>query len=145
MFPSQLPKLPLNELPQGFLPVLYAWFKARQSAAIQLTTISEDDIAKPQLQELRGWKMLLLWLPAACDLTGTTVCVVFFLPISGAWPNVSTMRQLMNVGLLYTPVSIYQMTRGALVLFVGVLSVIFLRRRLWFYQFSLLCLFFLPC
>jgi hypothetical protein len=42
----------------------------------------------------------------------------------------------MNVGLLYTPVSIYQMTRGALVLFVGVLSVLFLRRRLWLYQFS---------
>lgn len=41
----------------------------------------------------------------------------------------------MNVGLLYTPVSIYQMTRGALVLFVGTLSVIFLRRRLWLYQF----------
>lgn len=40
----------------------------------------------------------------------------------------------MNVGLLYTPVSIYQMTRGALVLFVGTFSVIFLRRRLWFYQ-----------
>lgn len=40
----------------------------------------------------------------------------------------------MNVGLLYTPVSIYQMTRGALVLFVGVLSVLFLRRRLWLYQ-----------
>jgi hypothetical protein len=40
----------------------------------------------------------------------------------------------MNVGLLYTPVSIYQMTRGALVLFVGILSVIFLRRRLWLYQ-----------
>ncbi|KAK7693264.1 hypothetical protein QCA50_002831 [Cerrena zonata] len=40
----------------------------------------------------------------------------------------------MNVGLLYTPVSIYQMTRGALVLFVGALSVIFLRRRLWLYQ-----------
>jgi len=41
----------------------------------------------------------------------------------------------MNVGLLYTPVSIYQMTRGALVLFVGVFSVIFLRRRLWLYQY----------
>lgn len=40
----------------------------------------------------------------------------------------------MNVGLLYTPVSIYQMTRGALVLFVGILSVIFLHRRLWLYQ-----------
>ena len=35
----------------------------------------------------------------------------------------------MNVGLILTPVSIYQMSRGALVL-----SVIFLRRRLWLYQ-----------
>lgn len=41
---------------------------------------------------------------------------------------------LMNVGLILTPVSIYQMSRGALVLWVGVLSVIFLRRRLWLYQ-----------
>ena len=41
----------------------------------------------------------------------------------------------MNIGLLYTPVSIYQMTRGALVLFVGILSVLFLRRKLWLYQF----------
>jgi len=40
----------------------------------------------------------------------------------------------MNVGLLYTPVSIYQMTRGALVLFVALLSVLFLRRRLYIYQ-----------
>lgn len=40
----------------------------------------------------------------------------------------------MNVGLLYTPVSIYQMTRGALVLFVGILSVFFLHRRLRLYQ-----------
>jgi len=69
------------------------------------------DKLKPQ--QLEGWKVLLLWIPAACDLTGTT---------------------LMNVGLLYTPVSIYQMTRGALVLFVGVFSVVFLRRRLWLYQ-----------
>ena len=42
--------------------------------------------------------------------------------------------QLMNVGLLYTPVSIYQMTRGALVMFVGILSVLFLHRRLRLYQ-----------
>jgi drug/metabolite transporter (DMT)-like permease len=42
----------------------------------------------------------------------------------------------MMVGLLYTPVSIYQMTRGALVLFVGAFSVVFLRRRLWLYQLS---------
>jgi hypothetical protein len=40
----------------------------------------------------------------------------------------------MNIGLLYTPVSIYQMTRGALVLFVGAFSVVFLHRRLHLYQ-----------
>jgi hypothetical protein len=45
--------------------------------------------------------------------------------------------QLMNVGLLYTPVSIYQMTRGALVLFVGVFSVLFLHRGLYVYQYAL--------
>lgn len=40
----------------------------------------------------------------------------------------------MNVGLILTPVSVYQMSRGALVLWVGVLSVIFLRRHLFLYQ-----------
>lgn len=40
----------------------------------------------------------------------------------------------MNVGLLFTAASIYQMTRGALVLFVGVFSVIFLKRRLHAFQ-----------
>jgi drug/metabolite transporter (DMT)-like permease len=45
---------------------------------------------------------------------------------------------LMNVGLILTPVSVYQMSRGALVLWVGVLSVIFLRRRLWLYQWAAL-------
>ena len=43
---------------------------------------------------------------------------------------------LMNVGLILTPVSIYQMSRGALVLWVGILSVIFLRRHLWIYQWT---------
>ena len=46
----------------------------------------------------------------------------------------------MNIGLFYTPVSIYQMTRGALVLWVGLFSVMFLRRHLWLYQ----CVPFLP-
>ncbi|KJA20221.1 hypothetical protein HYPSUDRAFT_88831 [Hypholoma sublateritium FD-334 SS-4] len=91
-----------------FLPVVYTWLRSsRQSVALQ------DDPPKGALLPLHGRHILLLWIPAACDLTGTT---------------------LMNVGLLYTPVSIYQMTRGALVLFVGVFSVLFLRRRLWLYQ-----------
>jgi drug/metabolite transporter (DMT)-like permease len=62
---------------------------------------------------LVGWRVLLLSLPAICDICGTT---------------------LMNVGLLFVVPSIYQMTRGALVLFVGLFSVIFLRRRLHLFQ-----------
>jgi drug/metabolite transporter (DMT)-like permease len=64
-------------------------------------------------RELVGWRVILLAAPACCDITGTT---------------------LMNVGLLFVAASIYQMTRGALVLFVGLFSVIFLRRKLYAYQ-----------
>ncbi|KAJ5084505.1 hypothetical protein NUU61_009084 [Penicillium alfredii] len=73
----------------------------------------EDDTRIP----LRGWRILLLAAPSCCDITGTT---------------------LMNVGLLFVAASIYQMTRGALVLFVGLFSVLFLRRKLYLYQWSAL-------
>ncbi|KAK0374947.1 integral membrane protein [Colletotrichum paranaense] len=76
-----------------------------------------DGRPKPQEEEsgaiLRGPRILLLALPAICDILGTT---------------------LMNIGLLLVAASIYQMTRGALVLFVGVFSVIFLKRRLFLFQ-----------
>ena len=62
---------------------------------------------------LTGWKVVLLGLPACCDIAGTT---------------------LMNVGLLFVAASIYQMTRGALVLFVGLFSVLFLKRKLYLYH-----------
>lgn len=62
---------------------------------------------------LRGYRIVLLALPAISDICGTT---------------------LMNGGLLMVAASIYQMTRGALVLFVGLFSVIFLRRRLHLFQ-----------
>jgi len=66
---------------------------------------------------LVGKSILLLALPACCDIAGTT---------------------LMNVGLLFVAASIYQMTRGALVLFVGLFSVWFLKRHLGLYKwFSL--------
>ncbi len=81
--------------------------EAAGPAAKALMPIAED--RKP----LIGWRILVLALPACCDITGTT---------------------LMNVGLLFVAASIYQMTRGALVLFVGLFSVIFLRRKLYLYQ-----------
>ncbi|KAI1964794.1 hypothetical protein LOZ58_001484 [Ophidiomyces ophidiicola] len=72
--------------------------------------------------KLRGTKILLLAAPACCDISGTT---------------------LMNIGLLFVVASIYQMTRGALVLFVGLFSVVFLRRKLYLYQWmALVCVVF---
>ncbi|KAI4866911.1 hypothetical protein F4820DRAFT_415410 [Hypoxylon rubiginosum] len=62
---------------------------------------------------LRGFGILLLALPAICDILGTT---------------------LVNAGLFMVAASIYQMTRGALVLFVGLFSVVFLRRHLYLFQ-----------
>lgn len=52
---------------------------------------------------------IILAIPSTCDLLGTT---------------------LMNIGLLYTPVSIYQMTRGSVILIVGLMSVIFLKHKI---------------
>ncbi|KAI0014141.1 hypothetical protein F4779DRAFT_612951 [Xylariaceae sp. FL0662B] len=62
---------------------------------------------------LKGFGILLLALPAICDICGTT---------------------LVNAGLFMVAASIYQMTRGALVLFVGIFSVVFLRRKLHLFQ-----------
>ncbi|KAK0555902.1 hypothetical protein OC846_001568 [Tilletia horrida] len=69
--------------------------------------------AEPEGIPLEGRAMFLFFAPTVCDICGTT---------------------LMNVGLIFTPVSIYQMTRGALVLWVGVFSVIFLHRHLHLFQ-----------
>ncbi len=80
----------------------------RASPAMKPMVPNADDRAP-----LEGWRVILLGLPACCDITGTT---------------------LMNVGLLFVAASIYQMTRGALVLFVGTFSVIFLKRKLYPYH-----------
>ena len=69
--------------------------------------------ANPKAAFLDGWRVCLLALPAVCDICGTT---------------------LMNAGLLLVPASVYQMTRGALVLFVGAFSVMFLHRKLRLFQ-----------
>jgi drug/metabolite transporter (DMT)-like permease len=76
--------------------------------------LSNTTEARPPLT---GWSTFLLAIPSSCDIAGTT---------------------LMNVGLLFVAASIYQMTRGALVLFVGLFSVLFLHRQLHLYHwFSL--------
>lgn len=76
--------------------------------AIAKPFLDAEDVHSERLP-LTGWKVMLLALPAICDICGTT---------------------LMNGGLLFVAASIYQMTRGALVLFVGLFSVVFLKRHL---------------
>ncbi|KAE8542190.1 hypothetical protein D1P53_001675 [Cryptococcus gattii VGV] len=109
------------------LPLLWAYYKKRKAMKTRSEGYSrvatEENEEEHHLlghhhdhgQLLSGWRMCWLWFPAFFDICGTT---------------------LMNVGLILTPVSIFQMSRGALVLWVAVLSVIFLRRHLWLYQWA---------
>ena len=88
------------------------------------TNIVAKPLAAPAVETkerlpLEGWKVMLLAIPACCDIAGTT---------------------LMNVGLLFVAASIYQMTRGALVLFVGLFSVVFLKRHLGGWKWASLCI-----
>ena len=89
-------------------------FSAHETANPAVKSLVPSSIER---RPLVGYKVFMLALPACCDITGTT---------------------LMNVGLLFVAASIYQMTRGALVLFVGLFSVLFLHRKLYLYQWSAL-------
>ena len=91
---------------------------SEHDASSIMSTTPMNPVGKPHpVREeripLTGWRIFLLSLPAICDILGTT---------------------LMNVGLLFVVASIYQMTRGALVLFVALFSVLFLRKRLHAFQ-----------
>ncbi|KAK6200945.1 putative UDP-galactose transporter [Scheffersomyces amazonensis] len=66
----------------------------------------QEQSKSSKISVFENWKLVI---PAACDLFCTT---------------------LLNIGLVYTPVSIYQMTRGSVVLFVAMLSVLFLNRKI---------------
>jgi len=96
------------------------------SAGVDATGIASKAVAAPELRDdfaneervripLEGWNVLLLALPAGCDIIGTT---------------------LINIGLLFVAASICQMTRGALVLFVGLFSVLFLKRHLGIWKWA---------
>lgn len=72
-------------------------------------TAKQDQTVESPVSSLTGKRILLLAVPSTCDIIGST---------------------LLNVGLLLLPVSIFQMVRGAVVLFVGSFSVVFLKRVL---------------
>lgn len=87
----------------GIYMVYYVLYKAPFAKRAEYQPLGE--LTPPTLKS----KSFLLAIPSVCDMLATTC---------------------MNVGLIYTPVSIYQMTRGAIVLFVAILSVLFLQRRI---------------
>jgi drug/metabolite transporter (DMT)-like permease len=104
--------------PADYEPVSATEDATEHDADSVMSTTPMNPVGKPHSVKeeripLTGWRVLLLSLPAICDILGTT---------------------LMNVGLLFVVASIYQMTRGALVLFVGLFSVLFLRKRLHAFQ-----------
>ncbi|KAI9257376.1 hypothetical protein BDA99DRAFT_516277 [Phascolomyces articulosus] len=81
-----------------------------QLDAAQLIDDVDQQVDKQKNREpLKGRKAFLFWIPTLCDMTATTI---------------------MNVGLLFTSASVYQMLRGAVVIFTGIFSYFFLNRRL---------------
>lgn len=75
-----------------FLPVWFSWIRskvAKPSPSIQLDATADEEQEAitpsklaPAPQPLTGWKILLLWIPALCDLTGTTARVHLIFAIS---------------------------------------------------------------
>ncbi|KXS19905.1 hypothetical protein M427DRAFT_52736 [Gonapodya prolifera JEL478] len=76
-----------------------------------------DSEEEEELNTLDGWKRLMLWVPALCDICATT---------------------LMNVGLILIAASVYQMLRGGVVFFTALFSSVFLRRRFERFQWAAL-------
>ncbi|KAG7661715.1 uncharacterized protein J8A68_004773 [[Candida] subhashii] len=87
--------------------VFWLIYKRNSRSRSQYVALEGDE--EVEVKETSIFQNLKLAIPAICDLCGTT---------------------LLNIGLVYTPVSIYQMTRGSIVLFVAILSVIFLKRHI---------------
>jgi drug/metabolite transporter (DMT)-like permease len=84
----------------------------RKSQAMREALLNKD--GEGEVQAMSHWKYYLYVLaPAMCDLLATC---------------------LMNIGLLWIPASVWQMLRGSMVIFSAILSVIFLKRRLWSYN-----------
>ncbi len=86
----------------------------KKSAPAKPTKEEEESNSRPNI--------LIYWIPSLCDLGSTT---------------------LLNVGLVYTYASVFQMLRGSLVIFNGILSIIFLKQRLYFHHWGGIGLIFL--
>jgi len=90
-----------------FLPFLYVAFykdKPKESFPIGINTTGT-----PSKSEKTNYYTYIFAFPTICDLTSTT---------------------LMNVALLWVPASFWQMMRGVIIIFSGILSIFILKRKL---------------
>ncbi|CEP60033.1 uncharacterized protein LALA0_S01e01486g [Lachancea lanzarotensis] len=85
----------------GEMAVLAVFFNRKSAAESVDAGINSKPVVK-------GKQNFILAIPAACDIIAST---------------------LLNLALVMIPVSIYQMTRGAIVFFVALFSVVFLGRK----------------
>jgi drug/metabolite transporter (DMT)-like permease len=91
-----------------FCLILYI-YKQKSNAYARIPTEASEEQplveGEEELIKLEGYRNFLFLIPTMCDLTSTT---------------------LMNVGLIFTSASVYQMLRGSVVLFTGLFSTLFL-------------------
>lgn len=66
-----------------------------------------------KVDKAKPFNPIIFLLPALCDMTATS---------------------MMYIGLTWTYASVFQMLRGAVVIFTGILSVLFLKRKLYLYH-----------
>jgi len=96
---------------------IIAWKRRREG---YISVSSEDapeavEDPKPKAPRVQGWSYLLFAIPAACDVVGTS---------------------LMNMGLIYTHASVYQMLRGIVVVFTATLASFALKRKHYPYHWT---------
>jgi drug/metabolite transporter (DMT)-like permease len=96
---------------------IYEFRKKPEELSEKLTNESKSEIV-PQLPPINP---LVLAIPALCDFFGSTI---------------------MTFSLVYLPGSVYQMTRGSIMIFTAVFSIIFLKSKIYRHQLSsLICIF----
>jgi len=90
-------------------PLLNDHAASKEDAPTTHATTAKDSKQQPEANKTKKkFQPLLFVLPALCDMTGTSC---------------------MYIGLTLTSASIYQMLRGSVVIFTGILSVLFLKNK----------------
>lgn len=105
-----------------FIMEAFLYWQKRRAGYQSLQTKDDGDLAaegegisNSPAPRVKGWNYLLFAIPAACDVVGTS---------------------LMNMGLVYTHASVYQMLRGIVVVFTATLASLALKRKHYPYHWT---------